>query len=79
MKFRFAQVTPRGLWISPGVFQGGYSDIVVMVTNGHVLGQPRAAVEEGTGRVIFSLDRNGQSTPASATLFEGSSAGATAA
>lgn len=79
MKFRFAQMTPRGLWISPGVFQGGYDDIVVMVTHGHVLGQPRAAVEEGSGRVIFSLDGNGVSTPASATIFEGSGAGATAA
>ncbi|CAN5913703.1 hypothetical protein BH11PSE8_BH11PSE8_15040 [soil metagenome] len=78
MKFRFAQITPRGLWISPGVFQGSHDDIVAMVTHGHVLGQPRAAVEEGSGRVIFSLDSHGHTTPASAAMFDGSAARATA-
>jgi hypothetical protein len=32
-------------------------------------GQPRAAIEEGSGRVIYSVDANGQATAESVKLF----------
>ena len=51
------------------MFEGDYSDIVAQVVQGHVLGQPRAAMEHGSDRVIFALDADGQATPASAGLF----------
>ena len=69
MKFKFQQITRQGLWTSECVFEGDYADIVAQVVQGHVLGQPRAAIEHGSDRVIFALDADGQATPASAALF----------
>jgi hypothetical protein len=70
MQFRFQQITRQGLWTSESVFEGDYAEIVAQVIAGHVLGQPRAAIERGSERVIFALDASGQATPASRGLFE---------
>ena len=70
MKFRFRQLTRKGMWTSPGVFEGEYDEIVASVREGHIVGQPRAAVEVESGRVIYSVDAQGRSTQASAALFE---------
>ena len=69
MKFRFQQRPPRGLWTSLDVFEADYPAIVRMVREGHVLEQPRAAVEVGSGRVLFALDARGRASPAAARLF----------
>ena len=69
VKFRFHQITPKGLWISPGVFEDDHDAIVAMVMQGHVVGQPRAAVEEDSGRIIFSIDASGDATEGSDGLF----------
>jgi hypothetical protein len=69
VKFRFQQLTKRGLWTSPGVFEDDLEGIVKSVVDGHVHGQPRAAVECETGRVIFALDAYGQEAAESAGPF----------
>jgi hypothetical protein len=69
VKFRFQQLTKRGLWTSPGVFEDDLDGIVKSVGDGHVVGQPRAAVECDTGRVIFALDAYGQECVESAAIF----------
>jgi len=69
VKFRFQQFTKHGLWTSPGAFEDDFDGIVRSVVSGHVFGQPRAAIECGTGRVIVSLDAYGHETPESAILF----------
>jgi hypothetical protein len=62
VKFRFHQATPKGLWISRGVFEEGYDEIVAQVRHGYVPGEPRAAIEEDTERVIFAWDGCGAET-----------------
>ena len=69
MKFRFQQITRRGLWTSQGVFEGDSGDIARSVDVGHVFGEPRAAIEEHTGLVIYALDAQGRHTPAAAAMF----------
>jgi len=69
VKFRFQQITRQGLWTSECVFEGDYADIVAQVVQGHVRGQPRAAIEHGSDRVIFALDADGRATLAAAGLF----------
>jgi hypothetical protein len=69
VKFRFQQLTKRGLWTSPGVFEDDREGIVKSVVDGHVLGQPRAAVDCDTGCVIYALDAYGQECVGSAGLF----------
>jgi len=71
-KFRFQQITPRGLWTSPGVFEAEYDEIVEMVHGAHAPGQPRAAVEADSARVIYALDAQGNPTDAAAQLFAAS-------
>ena len=70
MKFRFQQLTRKGMWTSPGVFEGEYDEIVASVHEGHVVGQPRAAVEVDSARIIYSVDAHGRSTAASTAIFE---------
>jgi hypothetical protein len=66
IKWRYHQILPTGRdgtanrWVSPDV-QG--------VMAGHLGGQPRAAVEEGTGLVVYALDAKGQATAAAVALF----------
>ena len=69
MKFRFQQITRKGLWTSQGVFEGDHDDIVRSVDMGHVIGEPRAAIEEHSGLVIYALDAQGRNTPAAAAMF----------
>jgi hypothetical protein len=56
MKHRFVQVTPKGIWVSRGVFDEAFETIAANVTRGHVLGQPRAAISAEDNTVIFALD-----------------------
>ena len=69
MKFRFQQITRRGLWTSQGVFEGDHGDIVRSVDVGHIIGEPRAAIEEHTGLVIYALDAQGRQTSAAVAIF----------
>ena len=53
MKFRFHQITPRGIWVSQGVFEAEYGEIVEQVMRANVTGQPRAVGPE-TGAAALS-------------------------
>lgn len=69
LNYRLQQHTPEGLWTSEAVYQGEYREAVRAVLAGHLKGQPRAAVEEGTGRVVYALDARGDATAAAVKLF----------
>lgn len=56
MKHRFVQVTPKGVWISQGVFDDGFKAIAANVIRSYVLGQPRAAISVEDNSVIFAMD-----------------------
>jgi len=71
-KFRFQQLTPRGLWTSPGVFEAEYDEIVEMVHGAHAPGQPRAAVDVDSACVIYAVDAQGNPTDAAVLLFAAS-------
>ena len=47
MKHRFVQVTPKGVWVSQGVFDDILEAIAANVIRSYVLGQPRAAIGRG--------------------------------
>ena len=70
MKVRFKQLTPRGWWTSPEVFDIDDATVRRYVLDGHILGQPRAAVRADQGTVIFAIDAFGRETPEAASLFE---------
>lgn len=78
LRYRYMQVTREGMWTSDEVFEGEYRQAVQGVIAGHLMGQPRAAVEEGTGAVIYSLDAKGEGTAASVKLFSPSAVAAKA-
>lgn len=70
IKFRIQQLLPGGeKWTSDAVFEGEYRAAVQNVIAGFLGGQPRAAIEEGTGRVVYALDAKGQATAAAVALF----------
>ena len=70
LKWRYQQDTPdQGRWTSSEVFEGDYRRAVQGVVAGHLLGQPRAAIEEGTGRVVYALDAQGLPTAVAVQLF----------
>ena len=70
ISWRYQQDTPdQGRWTSTEVFTGRYRDAVQGVIAGHLMGQPRAAIEEGTGRVVYALDAKGLATAAAVKLF----------
>jgi hypothetical protein len=70
MRWKYQQDTPEGRWTSTEVFEGDTRAAVQGVIAGHLLGQPRAAIEEGTGRVVYALDAHGNATAAAAKLFD---------
>ena len=74
LKYRYKQLTRDGMWTSDEVFEGEYRQAVQGVIAGHLMGQARAAVEEGTGSVIYSLDAKGEGTADSVKLFAPTSA-----
>jgi hypothetical protein len=69
MLWRYQQDTSEGRWTSTEVFEGDYPAAVQGVVAGHLLGQARAAIEEGTGRVVYALDAQGNATAAAVKLF----------
>lgn len=69
MRWKFQQDTPQGRWTSTEVFEGDYRAAVQGVIAGHLLGQSRAAIEEGTDRVIYALDAHGNATADAVKLF----------
>ena len=70
IRWKYQQDTPEGgRWTSTEVFEGEYRAAVQGVIAGHLLGQPRAAIEEGTGRVVYALDALGNATAAAVKLF----------
>ena len=69
MRWKYQQDTPQGHWTSTEVFEGDYRAAVQGVIAGHLLGQARAAIEEGTGRVVYALDAQGNATAAAVKLF----------
>lgn len=60
MKHRFVQMTPKGMWMSAGVFDDPIETIVANVVRAHVPGQPRAAISSDDHRVIFAIDDAGR-------------------
>ncbi len=69
MRWKYQQDTPQGRWTSTEVFEGDYRAAVQGVIAGHLLGQARAAIEEGTGRVVYALDAHGNASAAAVKLF----------
>ena len=70
IRWRYQQITrSAGLWTSDAVSEGEYRQAVQGVVAGHLLGEPRAAVEEGTGRVVYAIDAHGRATSDAVQLF----------
>lgn len=70
LRWRYQQLTKAsGPWTSSEVFEGDYRKAVQGVVGGALLGEPRAAVEEGTGRVIYAVDDKGNATALAVKLF----------
>lgn len=70
LRWRYQQYTKSGgLWTSDEVFEGDYRRAVQGVIAGALLGEPRAAIEEGTGRVIYALDERCMATAAAVRMF----------
>ena len=69
-QYRLHQVTPEGMFRSSESYKGTMTHAIQAVVGGwdseH---QPRAAIEEGPGPVIYSVDKDGQATAASVKLF----------
>ena len=60
-KWRYVQRLPDGtVWTSDQVFEGEQVRAVQGVIAGFLIGQPRAAIEEGTGRRMYALDGKGR-------------------
>lgn len=70
LTWRYQQFTPRGKWTSEYTFDGEYRHACQGVIAGFLQEQPRAAIEEGTGRVIYALDEKGRPTAAAVALFD---------
>lgn len=70
LHWRYQEILKDGSkWTSDEVFKGEYRHAVQGVVGGHTSGQHRAAVEEGTGRVVYALDARGAATAAAVTAF----------
>ncbi len=68
--YRLHQVTGSGMFRSSESYTGSMTKAIQDVIGGwHSERQPRAAIEEGTGRVLYSVDATGEQTEASANLF----------
>lgn len=62
-RYRLHQVLPGGeLWRSIEAHEGTERDAVQAVRGGFLYGQPRAALDEDTGALIFGLDGAGKET-----------------
>lgn len=70
LRWRYRQILPDGsLWTSEAVFDGELRHAAQGVIAGSLFGQPRAAIEERSGRVLFALDRYGLNTEQASALF----------
>lgn len=70
LKWRYQQHRKDGtIWTSEAVFTGEYRSAAQGVMAGLLIGEPRAAIEEETGRVIYAVDANGAATAAAVKLF----------
>ena len=70
LKWRYQQHRKEGtVWTSEAVFTGEYRKAAQGVVAGFLIGEPRAAIEEETRRVIYAVDEKGQATAAAVTLF----------
>jgi hypothetical protein len=70
--FRIHQLLRDGrMWRSSVTQTGDLSAARLEVMVGHCRGQPRAAVEEGTGVVIFAVDGDCRGTMEAVALFDG--------
>jgi hypothetical protein len=70
ISYRLQQILPDGtLWTSSESYERDTRHAAQSVLAGFLCGQPRAAVEEGTGRVIFAVDAKGRATTEAVQLF----------
>lgn len=70
IKYRLHQQLKDGTtWTSCEAYEREYRHAVQDVLVGFIPGEPRAAIEEGTGRVVYALDATGQPTAAAVKLF----------
>jgi hypothetical protein len=70
LKWRYWQHSKKGLvWTSSGVHKGGHDLAVIGLKAGWLADEPRAAIEEGSGRVLYAVNASGRETPDAAELF----------
>ncbi len=70
LKWRYQQHRKDGTqWTSETVFQGEYRQATQGVLAGFLIGEPRAAIEEETGRVVYAVDAKGAATADAVKLF----------
>jgi len=70
LKWHYQQHRKDGtVWTSEAVFTGEYRNAAQGVVAGFLVGEPRAAIEDETGRVIYAVDAKGAATADAVKLF----------